>query len=277
MIELHPPEKVSIPYVLADRVYLYWEHPTNFRMHDPTNETHTIAVDMEGNLILTPKGPGVTGKGPGVTHEVLTLNGTVGSVNNGSESAKPPQNGIASSSDGNTDKQQQNSTTNSSATTENADKESLNGKGTSVDKTNQNKTTANINNNNNNTINSTSNSKDSGPETGKDGKANVTESVKDNANNSAGSNPASTKADTSTTEAVAKRSDHTTANPPVVTPNSSSSDPPAIRYELEDFYWKNKVPFHFAVLGHYIVSYKKDLDGKYTVKFLNFRTQETLL
>lgn len=268
LIDLHPPEKVSIPFVLADTIYLYWEHPRNFRIHDPTNETHTIAVDFEGNLILTPKGPGLTGKGPGVTHEVLTLNGTVGSVNKGSESAEPQQNGKASTSDGNADKQQHNSTTNSGAGTQNADKETNNGKETGVG--NQNTATGNINNNDNSTANSTTNSEDSGPETGKDGKTNTTESVINNANTSVGSNSSDTKA-YSSTPAVAKGSDHTTVKPPVVTPNSSD---PAIRYELEDYYWKEKVPFHFAVLGNYIVSYKKDLDEDWINLSLSQNTTE---
>ena len=267
MIDLHPPQKVSIPYVLMDRIYLYWEHPINFKIHDPSNETHIIAVDMNGTLILAPRGPGVSGKGPGVTHAVLTLNGTVGSVNKSSENANPQQNGTSSStsSDGNADKQQQNSTAKSGDGTENSDKNSENGKETGIDKTNQNKTTGDTSNNNNNTANSATNSSDSGPNIGKDGKANVTEIVKDNTNTSASSNSSDAKADNST-PAVTKQIDKTTVKPPTVTVKTNSSDP-NIRYELEDFYWKKKVPFHFAVLGHYIVSYKTDSDGKFMYTF----------
>ena len=244
LIDLHPPEKISVPYTLVDRLYLYWEPPRNFKMHDPTNETHTIAVDKEGNLVLTPKKPGVAGKGPGVTLGVLTLNTTAAPVINGSDSAKPQQNG----------------TTNSNTT--NTDKDSGKAQGTGVDKTNQNNTKAN-----NNTANS--DSKDSGPETSKDGKANVTESVKDNVNVSASSNQTDTKVDSST-PSVKSSADSTTEKPPVATSTASPSDlskvgNKSILYLLEDFYWQKRVPFHFAVLGHYIVSYKKDTDCKYTL------------
>lgn len=233
-MKLRPPESVNIPFTLTDKIYLYWLPPENYKIHDPTNETHTIVVDENGNTVLT-------SVGSGVTHKVIALPDTTLTPSvKPDDSTKPQQN--------------------SSKLSDN--KDGGNKEDTGVGEPNRNNTDYNS---------TASDTKDSPP--GDDSAANVTESVKDNKNaSSSGSiNKTDSAVNDKTTPAVNSSVNIITEKPQVSNGMSNSSGDSAsvsnktIVYRLGDFIGKDVVPFHFAKLTGYVVSYRKDSKGEFVI------------
>ena len=224
MISLHPPDKLSVAFATRDRIFIYWYPPTNFKIHS-VSEDPGYSIAGTSTTSDTPKG--VT-----VSH----INATT---------IKPDGESTATV--------HQNSTENNNANTNK----------TAVIKPDQNKTE--MDTGKNTTAGSNSNSSSSAETTTSPENSTVNSNVNSNDNKTVNATDKDNVTDTDAKDATGTPTLTvvTVTDKPSVTESSLNSDNKTIIYNLKDFVGKEKVPFHFAVLTGFIVSYRKTEDGEY--------------
>lgn len=235
LIDLHPPDKVTVAFTLDDRLFLFWFPPKNFKIHDESDAGpgYNIAVATQKTL---------TAKGAGVAHIVSKIITT------------------AAPESGETTKAQQTSSQTTGSNTSNAD----------IDTTNQNNTKLSVDKNS--TVSENTNTS-----LGLGSQTNVTEGGANNNSVSVSNNPTGTSSNNTMEEITVKsKVDDTTQNTPVtkVAANSTDDGDKIVVYQLKDFVGKEKVPFHFAILKAYIVSYRKDENAEWTNITMSLDNQE---
>ena len=230
---------MNVAFATRDRIFIYWYPPHNFKIHE-------VIEEPGYNIAETTAAP-VTTKEDSITHSVSQMIPT------------------SSSDNGLTTKPQQNVT------------QSTNTSKTEAEKVNQNNTAVDIDKN---TTVSTSNSS-ADMESTKTPEINITPSLnidKNSSINSDNTTDAVTKAVSEQIKTVKPNLTITTQKPPEnetanSTVDSLNVDNKTSVYQLKDFVGKETVPFHFAVLTGYVVSYRKDENGEY---MLEYYTEELL-
>ena len=224
MISLHPPDKLSVAFATRDRIFIYWYHPNNFKIHSVSEDP---GYSIAGTSTTSDTSKGVTvshinvttikpdGESTTTVHQNSTEN--INANINKTAVIEPDQNKTEMDPGKSTTAGSNSNSSPSAETTKSPENSTVN---------------SNVNSNNNKTISATD-------------KDNVTDT-------------AAKDATVTPTLTVVTLTDK-----PSVTESSFETDNKTVVYNLKDFVGKEKVPFHFAVLTGYIVSYRKNEDGEY--------------